>query len=131
VARAAHLSPFHFLRTFKALHGVTPSTYLSRKRTGAAVRLISEAKWTLTEIAELVGFGKPYYIVSSPARFSQHVIQPRAPRHLSSGAMRETPTGSLACIRRMCIRRMRSDCPGCGGGRGRGGRRCLSNQGLG
>jgi len=27
VARAAHLSPFHFLRTFKALHGVTPSTY--------------------------------------------------------------------------------------------------------
>ena len=57
MARASHLSPFHFLRTFKALHGVTPSTYLSRKRTGTAVRLISEAKWTLTEIAELVGFG--------------------------------------------------------------------------
>jgi AraC-like DNA-binding protein len=57
VARASHLSQFHFLRTFKALYGVTPSAYLSRKRTGAALRLISEAKWTLTEIAELVGFG--------------------------------------------------------------------------
>ena len=57
VARAAQLSPFHFLRTFKEVHGMTPSTYLNRKRTSAARRLIHESPWTLTQIAELVGFG--------------------------------------------------------------------------
>ena len=57
MARAAHLSPFHFLRTFKALHGLTPAAYLSRKRTRAAQRLIAEGRWTLTQVSELVGFG--------------------------------------------------------------------------
>lgn len=57
MARAAHLSPFHFLRAFKEVHGITPSTYLNRKRRCAALRLIHESKWTLTQIAASVGFG--------------------------------------------------------------------------
>jgi AraC-like DNA-binding protein len=57
VARAAHLSPFHFLRTFRQVYGLTPSSYLNRKRTLAALRLIRQSEWTLTQIAELVGFG--------------------------------------------------------------------------
>ncbi len=57
IARAAHLSPFHFLRTFKAVHGMTPSSYLNRKRTTAALRVMRESNWTLTEVAALVGFG--------------------------------------------------------------------------
>jgi AraC-like DNA-binding protein len=57
MARAAHLSPFHFLRSFKALHGVTPSAYLRRKRTRAAARLIAEGRFPLAQISELVGFG--------------------------------------------------------------------------
>lgn len=57
IARAAHLSPFHFLRTFKAVHGITPSTYLNRKRTAVALRLLRDSSWTLTEVADLVGFG--------------------------------------------------------------------------
>jgi len=57
IAAAAHLSPFHLLRQFRALHGMTPTVYLSRKRTGAAIRLLRETSWTSTEIAEHVGFG--------------------------------------------------------------------------
>jgi AraC-like DNA-binding protein len=57
IARAAHLSPFHFLRTFKAIYGTTPSVYLNRKRTAVALRLVRKSGWTLTEVAEMVGFG--------------------------------------------------------------------------
>jgi AraC family transcriptional regulator len=32
MASAATLSPYHFLRVFKAVHGVTPSAYLRQKR---------------------------------------------------------------------------------------------------
>ena len=32
IASAAMLSPYHFLRVFKAVHGVTPSAYLRQKR---------------------------------------------------------------------------------------------------
>jgi AraC-like DNA-binding protein len=57
MAAAAHLSPYHFLRTFQAVHGVTPSAYLKRKRAAAAARLVRESGWTMAEIAEHVGFG--------------------------------------------------------------------------
>ncbi len=57
MASAAHLSPFHFLRLFKAVYGMTPSAYLNHKRALAAERLIRASSWTMIEIAEYVGFG--------------------------------------------------------------------------
>lgn len=57
IARAARLSPHHFLRAFKAAHGLTPSTYLNRKRVRAALRLMQDSSWSLTRIAYHVGFG--------------------------------------------------------------------------
>ena len=57
MAAAAHLSPFHFLRLFKSAYGITPSAFLNRKRTLEAQRLIRHSGWTMTEIAENVGFG--------------------------------------------------------------------------
>jgi AraC-like DNA-binding protein len=71
IARSACLSPYHFLRIFKAVHGITPSTYLNRKRTAAALRLVRESDRTLAEVAELVGFG-------SRATLFRHL---RAARH--------------------------------------------------
>lgn len=57
IAAAAHLSPFHFLRVFKTVYLVSPSEYLSRKRSVAALRLLQESDWSMNEIAEHVGFG--------------------------------------------------------------------------
>ena len=57
MARAAHLSPFHFLRTFKSVHGMSPSDFLNRKRTRAAARLIENTSWTMEAVAAYVGFG--------------------------------------------------------------------------
>jgi len=57
LARLARLSPYHFLRTFQVLTGVTPHQYLLRARLRqAAVRLLSE-KRNIAEIALDCGFG--------------------------------------------------------------------------
>ena len=57
LAREAKLSPFHFLRTFEALTGVTPHQYLLRLRLRrAATRLLLEPT-TILDIALDSGFG--------------------------------------------------------------------------
>jgi AraC-like DNA-binding protein len=57
LARAAGLSPYHFLRTFERLTGVTPHQYLRRARLReAAIRLI-DAPAKVLDIALDCGFG--------------------------------------------------------------------------
>ena len=66
LARTAKLSPFHFLRTFKNLTGVTPHQYLMRTRLRqAAARLLVEPDKIL-EVAFASGFGD----VSNPTEHS-------------------------------------------------------------
>jgi AraC family transcriptional regulator len=57
IAAAAQLSPFHFLRTFRAAYGITPNCYLNRKRAAAARRLLQSSDWSMTTVALQVGFG--------------------------------------------------------------------------
>lgn len=57
IAAAAHMSPFHFLRTFKSVYRLSPAVYVNRKRAAAALRLLQESDWTMAAIAEQVGFG--------------------------------------------------------------------------
>jgi AraC-like DNA-binding protein len=57
LSREARLSPYHFLRTFRALTGVTPHQYLLRVRLrNAALRLASDSQGIL-DIALDSGFG--------------------------------------------------------------------------
>jgi AraC-like DNA-binding protein len=56
-ARQVDLSPFHFLRLFSAVLGVTPHQYLVRSRLRHAARLLADDGIAVTDIAYDVGFG--------------------------------------------------------------------------
>lgn len=55
-AALADLSPFHFLRVFRAVLGVTPHQYLVRARLRRAARLLADPSLPITQIALDVGF---------------------------------------------------------------------------
>ena len=56
LARSAGLSPYHFLRTFKRVTGVTPHQWLLRARLREAARRLSASRESVTDIALDVGF---------------------------------------------------------------------------
>lgn len=56
-AKAAGVSPFHFLRLFSNVLGVTPHQYLVRSRLRHAARLLADDTRPITHIAFDVGFG--------------------------------------------------------------------------
>ena len=56
-AAEAGLSPFHFLRLFSSVLGVTPHQYLVRSRLRHAARLLPDRERAITDIAFDVGFG--------------------------------------------------------------------------
>lgn len=56
-AAQAGASPFHFLRVFARVFGVTPHQYLVRRRIGRAARLLADDALPVTDIAYRVGFG--------------------------------------------------------------------------
>jgi AraC-like DNA-binding protein len=56
-ASRAGLSPFHFLRLFSNVLGVTPHQYLVRSRLRHAARRLADDDSPITEIAYDVGFG--------------------------------------------------------------------------
>src|SRR5581483_11716816 len=78
-AKAAGLSPFHFLRVFANVLGVTPHQYVVRSRLRHAARLLSESALPITGIALDVGFNDLSNFVNafrraagvSPRRFRQ------------------------------------------------------------
>ncbi len=55
-AGQAGVSPFHFLRLFSSVLGVTPHQYLVRSRLRHAARLLAEDGRDVTDIAYDVGF---------------------------------------------------------------------------
>ena len=56
IARMAGISPFHFLRTFKLVTGVTPHQWLLRARLRTAAQRLIASRERITDIALDVGF---------------------------------------------------------------------------
>jgi len=59
MAAVADLSPFHFLRVFKAATGQTPYRFLTKVRVDRARRHLARSELSITEIAHLCGFASP------------------------------------------------------------------------
>jgi AraC family transcriptional regulator len=57
LAREAGLSPFHFLRIFNKVLGVTPHQYLVRSRLRRAARELADGDRPITDVAFDTGFG--------------------------------------------------------------------------
>jgi AraC-like DNA-binding protein len=56
LARIAHVSQAHFIRTFRATFGETPHRYLQRRRVERAMFLLRESDRSVTDICFDVGF---------------------------------------------------------------------------
>jgi len=56
LARIAHVSEAHFIRTFRGTFGETPHRYLQRRRVERAMFLLRESERSVTEICFDVGF---------------------------------------------------------------------------
>jgi AraC-like DNA-binding protein len=70
LARAAHVSKYHFARSFGAVYGESPMRYLMRRRIERAQDLLRCANLTVTEVCMMVGFSS---LGSFSSRFSELV----------------------------------------------------------
>lgn len=57
LAREARLSPYHFLRTFQSLTGVTPHQFILRRRLREAALGLASGRENILNIALDCGFG--------------------------------------------------------------------------
>jgi AraC-like DNA-binding protein len=56
VAAVAHISPAHFIRSFRGVFGETPHRYLQRRRVERSMFLLGETDRSVTDICFDVGF---------------------------------------------------------------------------
>jgi AraC-like DNA-binding protein len=82
-AAQADISPFHFLRLFSSVLGVTPHQYLVRSRLRHAARLLAGDSRAITDIAYDVGFGDLSNFVRTFHRAAG--VSPRRFREASRG----------------------------------------------
>ena len=98
LARLAGLSPFHFLRVFRATTGLTPHQHLLRTRLRAAANHLARSDAPVTDIALAIGFEDlSNFTRTFRAEYRLSPLQYRAQFHCRGPAAkaRGAPPGSL------------------------------------
>ena len=92
LARIAHVSQAHFIRTFRATFGETPHRYLQRRRVERAMFLLRQTDDSVTDICFDVGFAQPGDVQPDVPRDRRRVADglPRPSRR----GRRPSPTAS-------------------------------------
>ncbi|WP_437289806.1 helix-turn-helix transcriptional regulator [Sorangium sp. So ce406] len=73
VAREVAISPYHFIRQFEAVFGVTPHQYRIRRRLDLAKQLLAAGHHSVTDVCMEVGFSS---LGSFSAQFAQRIGMP-------------------------------------------------------
>jgi AraC-like DNA-binding protein len=73
VAREVRMSPFHFIRQFEAVFGVTPHQFRIDSRVDAAKHLLATGRYSVTDACMEVGFSS---LGSFSSLFARRVGEP-------------------------------------------------------
>ena len=100
IARRAGLSPFHFIRLFKAVFGATPHQYRSHARIERAKALLILSDQSVTEVCMTVGFSSlgsfstlfAQRVGETPSAYRRRiraliVVPAQGPSHLTPGCL--------------------------------------------
>ncbi|GCD21603.1 helix-turn-helix domain-containing protein [Cellulomonas algicola] len=88
LARVAHVSEAHFIRTFRATFGETPHRYLQRRRVERAMLMLRETDRSVTEICLAVGFTS----LGTFSRTFRDVVGESPTQHRARGPLAIAPT---------------------------------------
>ncbi|TVT55677.1 helix-turn-helix transcriptional regulator [Amycolatopsis rhizosphaerae] len=88
LARLAHVSEAHFIRTFRATFGETPHRYLQRRRVERAMMLLRETERSVTEVCFAVGFGS----LGTFSRTFREIVGESPTEYRLRGAVSPAPT---------------------------------------
>ena len=88
LARIAHVSDAHFIRTFRATFGETPHRYLQRRRVERAMFLLRATDASVTEICFDVGFAS----LGTFSRTFRDIVGESPSEYRRRGGSRPVPT---------------------------------------
>ncbi len=88
LARIAHVSEAHFIRTFRATFGETPHRYLQRRRVERAMFLLRTTDRSVTDVCMAVGFSS----LGTFSRVFRDVVGESPSAHRRRGPLPPVPT---------------------------------------
>jgi AraC-like DNA-binding protein len=100
VARTVQISPFHFIRQFEAVFGVTPHQFRIQSRIDLAKHLLMMGQHSVTDVCMEVGFSS---LGSFSALFTRRVGETPSSYRRRVRALVQVPGGFEANVRPGCL----------------------------